>query len=168
MRFNNIIVLGASALILGILFLLKFFQVISSPYTLLASYIFIFYGFTAAYFSFGTGYRGNLFFASIIFLSGIMMYVINNFEILQPSSAVFSSILFISGASFIVLYIDNIKERIFLYSGLLLMLISYFSITFFKNSDIVDTANRLSNLVIDYWPVFLLLFGINILLMRKR
>ena len=97
-----------------------------------------------------------------------MMYVINNYEILKPSSAIFASILFITGSSFIILFIDNTKEKAFLYSGILLLAVSYSVITVFKNLEIIKTANSLSNLVLDYWPVFLLLFGINILLMRKR
>lgn len=168
MRYNNFILLGFSLIIIGIFFLLRFFEIINTPFTLIASYVFIFYGIADVYFSFGTGYRGRLFFASIIFLSGIMMFVINNYEILYPSSAIFPSILFITGAGFLILFIDNMNEKIFLYSGIFLTLISLLSITFLKDSAIIQTANNISMLVLDYWPVFVLLFGINILLMRKR
>lgn len=97
-----------------------------------------------------------------------MMFVINYYEIFNPSSAIFASILFITGAGFFILFIDNTEEKVFLFSGMLLLLISYSTITFLKDMQIIKTANSLSNLVLDYWPAFLLLFGINILLMRKK
>ncbi|MBU2491991.1 MAG: hypothetical protein KJ571_05145 [Bacteroidetes bacterium] len=168
LRFNIYLAIGISLIITGILFLLKFFEITNTSYTEIVSYILIIYGFVTAYFSLGTGSRGRLFFASAAFLIGIMFYVINNNEILNPDSAVFPSMLFITGACFIILFIDNTKERVFLYSGMLLLIISYSSIVFFNNSIIIQTANKLSNIVLEFWPVFLLLFGINILLMRKR
>lgn len=168
MRYNNIIAIGISLTIIGIFYFLKFFSILNTPVTELVSYVFILYGIVTVYFSIGTGYRGRLLFSSIIFLTGIMMYVINNYEILRPSSAVFVSVLFIAGTSSVILFIDNPKEKLFLYSGVLLLTISSSAIVFFKESEIIKTANSLSNLVLDYWPVFLLLFGVNILLMRKR
>lgn len=168
LKYNNFIALGISLIIIGIFYLLRFLTIINAPITELISYVFILYGIVTVYFSLGTGFRGRLFFASIVFLSGVMMYVINNYEILKPSSAIFASILFITGSSFVILFIDNTKEKTFLYSGLLLLIISYSAATVFKNYEIIKAANSLSNLVLDYWPVFLLLFGINILIMRKR
>lgn len=168
MKYNNYILLGISLIIIGIFFLLRFFEIINTPFTEITSYVFIFYGLTTVYFSFGTGYRGRLFFASFIFLSGIMMFVINYYEILNPSSAIFASILFITGAGFLILFVDNTSEKTFLYSGFFMLVISYLSISFLKDFIIVQTANNLSFLVLDYWPVFVLFFGINILLMRKR
>lgn len=168
MNYNNFILLGISLIIIGLFFLLRFFEIINTPFTETASYVFIFYGLTTVFFSFGTGYRERLFFASFIFLSGIMMFVINYYEILHPSSAIFASLLFITGGGFLILFIDNTNEKIFLYSGIFLFVISYISITFLKSFQIIQTANNISMLVLDYWPVFVLLFGINILLMRKR
>ena len=168
MKYNNFTALGISLIIIGIFYLLRFFSIINAPITELISYVFILYGVVTVYFSLGTGYRGRLFFASVVFLSGVMMYVINNYEILRPSSAIFASILFITGSSFIILFIDNTKEKTFLFSGILLLAVSYSAITVFNDLGIVKTANGLSNLVLDFWPVFLFLFGINILIMRKR
>ena len=168
LRYNNFIILGISLIIIGVSLLLVFFEIISTDFAEIISYVFIFYGIISAYFSFNTGYRGRLFFSSAIFLSGVLLFVINNFEIFDKSSLIFTAILFIIGASFIILFIDNTNERLFLYSGMALLILSYSSAVFYNNLQIIKTANSLAELLMEYWPVLLLLFGINILLNRKR
>lgn len=168
MRINNKTIGGFALVLFGATKMLQYFGVINFTNENILATTLIFYGLPSVYFSLNDGKRARLFFASVIFLTGIIFFIKANYELIDPRGLVFTSILFISGAAFIILFIENTTQKIFLYTGLFLMLTSYFSITFFKELGIIDTANKLVNKTEIFWPVVLILTGLSIFLNRKR
>ncbi len=162
------LVLGISFLLIGVFSLLRYFGVVSLSNEQLFGTAIIFYSLPTVYISLESGRREKLVWATILFCVGVIFIVKSYFEILDTRGIVFASILFASGAAFMLLFIENIKERIFLISALLLILLSYLSVTFFKKLGLFETVNKIGDLFEVFLPAILIVLGISIFINRKR
>jgi hypothetical protein len=165
---NSKLVLGISFLFVGAFSLLRYFGVVSLSNEQLFGTAIIFYSLPTVYISLENGRREKLVWATVLFCVGVIFIVKLYFEILDTRGIVFASILFASGAAFMLLFIENVKEKVFLISGLLLILLSYLSVTFFKKLGLFETVNKIGNLFEVFWPVILIILGISIFINRKR
>lgn len=166
-RSNNIII-GISFLVYGMLSLLSSYGAINLESRVIFGIVFCFYGIATVNQTFGNNERGKLSFASVVFLIGVVLLVKSRFELLDSRGIVFTSILFISGATFLILFLENFKEKVFLYTGAVLILLGVLSATFFKNYGLFTLANKIGNLLGYFWPVLLIVFGISIFINRKK
>lgn len=159
----------ALALILfGVLALLDYFSIIFVPESFSAGIALLVYSLPAVYFSLNEKNRIRLVTASILFMIGIIFLIKENFELINSRGLIFTSILFIGGSTFTILFIENIKQKIFLAASLVLITAAYLSITLFRNLGMIDFANRLADTAEDFWPVVLILWGLNIFWTRKK
>ena len=165
---NNRIILGISFLIFGVLSMLSSRNIIFLTFEDVAGIVFIFYSVPTVYSALNNGERGKLIVSTILFLVGVVFLVKSYFEILDTRGIVFFSILFISGSVLIILFIENVKEKIFLYAGFILLVLSYLSITQFKRLGLFNSANRIGNLLEVFWPVILIVMGMIIFVNRKK
>ncbi len=165
---NNKIILGISFLIFGILSMLSSRNIILLTFEDVAGIVFIFYSVPTVYSALNNGERGKLIVSTILFLVGVVFLVKSYFEILDTRGIVFFSILFISGSVLIILFIENIKEKVFLYAGIFFLMLSYLSITQFKRWGLFISANRVGNLLEVFWPVILIMMGMIIFVNRKK
>ncbi|OGV11183.1 MAG: hypothetical protein A3J84_04030 [Ignavibacteria bacterium RIFOXYA2_FULL_37_17] len=165
---NNRIVLGFSFLIFGILSLLSSRNIILLTFEDVAGIVFIFYSIPTVYSALNNGERGKLTASTILFLVGVVFLVKSYFEILDTRGIVFFSILFISGSALVILFIENTKEKILLYTGFVFLVLSYLSITQFKKLGLFDYANRIGNLFEAFWPIILIVMGMIIFVNRKK
>ncbi len=165
---NNRIILGISFLIFGVLSMLSSRNIIFLTFEDVAGIVFIFYSVPTVYSALNNGDRGKLIVSTILFLVGVVFLVKSYFEILDTRGIVFFSILFIGGSVLIILFIENVKEKIFLYSGFILLALSYLSITQFKKLGLFNSANRIGNLLEVFWPVILIVMGMIIFVNRKK
>ena len=99
---------------------------------------------------------------------GIIFIVESRFELMDTRGFVFASILFIGGAVVLILFVENMKERVFLAAAIILMAFGYASTGIFKQLGILDTANKIAGTVDNYWSVILFFLGLNIFLTRKK
>jgi len=120
------------------------------------------------YKTFNNNKREVLIFVTILFLTGIALLVKANFDVYDSRGFVFTSILFVSGSVFIVLFIENTKEKIFAVSGISLILISYLSTTLVIKQYVLNFTNKISNFSGFFWPIILIIFGISVFLNRKK
>lgn len=168
MRRSNNIIIGLSFLIYGMLSLLNGYGVINTGSSVIIGITFCFYGIATVNQTFGNNERGKLSFASVIFLIGVVLLVKSHFELLDNRGIVFTSILFIGGATLLILFLENFKEKVFLYAGSILILLGILSATFFRNYGLFSLANKIGNLFEYFWPVLLIVFGISIFINRKK
>ena len=165
---NNRTILGLSFLILGILSMLSNRNIILLTFEDVVGIVFIFYSIPTVYSAFSNSGREKLITSTILFLVGVVFLVKSYFEILDPRGIVFFSILFISGSVLVILFIESTKEKIFLYTGIMLLILSYLSITQFKKLGLFNAANRVGDLFEVFWPVILIVMGIIIFTNRKK
>ncbi|MBA4406865.1 hypothetical protein C0389_06285 [bacterium] len=165
---NSRLVLGISFLLVGVFSLLRYFGIVSISDEQLFGTVIILYSLPTVYCSLENGRREKLVWATVLFCAGVVFIVKSYFEILDTRGIVFASILFAGGAAFMLLFIENTKEKIFLLSALLLVFLSYLSVTFFKKLGLFETVNKIGNLFEVFWPVVLMLLGIVIFIHRKK
>lgn len=125
-------------------------------------------GITSVSISFKQNRRDLLFLFTVMFLVGIFFTTKSYFVIRETREIVFTSILFISGGAFLMLFIENMKEKFFLYTGLLFLLIGYLSTTLLRDAGITKYADTLGGLAKDFWPVVLIITGLILFLNRKK
>ena len=106
-----------SFLILAVIF--KIIGLLNLSNEEILAYTFIFYGISSVYLSFGRDKKFRIFLGTVFFLIGIILFVLNNFDINNISKIIFPSILFILGIGFLMLYIDNINDKAMLYISLI-------------------------------------------------
>ncbi|PKL84147.1 MAG: hypothetical protein CVV24_01315 [Ignavibacteriae bacterium HGW-Ignavibacteriae-3] len=161
-------ILGICFLIVGILAILKYFGILIISIEQLMGTAFICYSLPTVYVSLGTGQRNELVLATVIFCIGVVYIVKSYFEILDARGIVFTTILFGSGAVLFLLFIENMKEKVFLISAGTMILLSYFSATNFKEWGLFKYANKLGDIFEIFWPVILLAFGLSVFVNRKK
>jgi len=163
---HQYIIMNILALLLLLVFL-RITGIIHIQNIELLGYIFIFFGLSYAFNSFGKNKQGVLFTSTVIFLVGLLLFILSNFEILQPSHLILPAALMIIGIAFLMVWFDGeMKNQIlflstvFIFSGILLTILKG-AITFRSFSI------SLINMTEKYWPVLLIFAGV-FLIYRKR
>lgn len=116
-----ILTYSLSFLILALIF--KFLGVINLANEEILSYTFIFYGLSSVYASMGKNKKLRLFIGSVVFLIGIIFFVMIYFDIFYSSKIIFPSTLLILGISSLMLFLDNTKDKAVLFISLIFILI---------------------------------------------
>lgn len=148
--------------------MLRIFGIINTSSGEILSYVLAVYGIVTVYISMGKNKRLNLFLGTVIFLSGIILFVTNNFDFYRISGILLPSVFLIIGAGFLMLFIDNPSEKtvltlavIFIVFGMILtVILGTFSIHSFFNA-ILYIAQK-------YWILAVILIMIILLIKREK
>ncbi len=153
-KLQNITIYLLAATILFIF--LKIFGLIYLNINEIFGYAFVLFGISAVFLMFGQNRRGILFIGSTIFLIGLLIIVIYNFDIIRTNAIVIPALLFILGISFLVLFVDDGKNKNTLYLFLIFSLAGLV-ITLLGGT---ITLNRFFNSIVDviaeFWFIILL------------
>lgn len=143
---------------------MKLFGVIDVAIAELLGYALIFYGITLVYTSFGKNRTGVLFIGSTLFLTGLLLFLINNFEFTNNNDVIFPAALLIIGIDFLMLFLDN-TERLSFIAVSLTAIFSAIIVTLLLGSITFRTFFiSIINIVEKYWPVVLIAAGLIIIL----
>lgn len=156
-------------LILGLaVYAIALFGIIDIPLVLITAIIFMVYGLASVIAAIGSQRKAFLFFSTVVFLIGILLYVTNQYLFMNSKALLFPSGLFIIGSAFLMLFIDDSTNKIFLYTSGILIFFSFISIWIARSLGIMNFINSFSSIILDYSPIFLILIGITILINRKK
>ena len=108
-------------LFLSLSLLLKFFGLINLSSGEIIGYALILYGISDVYLSLGRNRKYSLFFGTVFFLTGILLYVLNNFIVFWGPTLLLPTVLFIPGVAYLMLYLDNPSNKKFLVIGIVLV-----------------------------------------------
>lgn len=131
------------------------------------AYLFMLAGIISAYYSFGKDKRGLLFIGSTVFLAGIIMYISTKFELEDTRTIIFPSVLFISGIGFLMLFFDDLEQKLYLVLSLLFIgggLIYVFILREFALRGLVES---LWGIIKVYW-VFLIVIVLLVAVLRRE
>jgi len=126
------------------------------------------YSLITFYQAFNNERREILIFVTILFLTGVELLVKVNIDIYNARYIVFTSVLFVSGSVFLVLFLENTNEKIFAVSGITLIILSYLTITIFKKLGVFYLTNVIPNMFGFILPAVLIISGISIFIHRKK
>jgi hypothetical protein len=167
MRYKNNFSITLCFFLFGILSLFSHYGIAKISLAESVGIVFLVYGIATVYKSFGTNQKGTLSIAAIVFLTGIVLLIKSRFDLLDTRGVVFTSILFIGGATFLILFFDNTAEKVFLYAGLCLIISSIITVIFLKSWGIFYLINKIGNYFEYFWPVILIILGISLFNNRR-
>jgi hypothetical protein len=147
---------------------LKFIGLVTSSFTELASYALIFYGIGTVYVWMGKRKKNILFIGAVSFLVGIELFITSNYDFLRISHIVLPSIFFILGTAFLVLFIDDLSNRLLLIIATIFLISAIF---FFSKLGTFNFSNFLASVISiirKYWPVLIIVTVLILLLNRDK
>lgn len=132
-------------------------------------YAFILFGISAVSLMFGREKRGILFVGSAIFLIGLLIIVIYNFDIIRTNEIVLPSLLFILGISFLVLFIDDSSSKNTLYLSLIFSLVGLAMTLWGGTITLGRFFNSFVDIIKEFWVIIVLvIFLIASLMIGER
>lgn len=166
MKINRIA--GYILIAMGLLTYFDWFNIFSGNVFSAAIILFGLLGLVGTALTLGAGNRALLFISTAVFLIAVLFFTTENFVIQNQDLLTIPAILFISGAGFVMLFIDNTKAKSFLYSGLLLVVFSLLMIFVLGSGSLISYVNRLSIYILDFWPGMFVIVGFLLLASRYK
>jgi len=167
-KLNNISLVSLSLITLGFILLLKYSGIITAGYGGIYGFVLTVYGITAVYMLSGRGNKGGLFTAGVIFIIGVLLLVLENYEILSPMKLLLPTVLFAAGTGSALLFLDSFREIVFLVISVILIASGISTAFYFDLFTTIQAANNITFVVFQYWPVIFILIGFGIILNRNR
>ncbi|MCH7973411.1 MAG: hypothetical protein IIB07_03765 [Bacteroidetes bacterium] len=130
----------------------------------LLSYFSLTLGISIVLISFGNNKKTALFSGTIIFLLGLIFFILNNFDFEQTNNLIIPAFLFILGTGFFILFLDNFsnKKNLILF---ILFWITGFVFTLFSGEFNISTfSTSLKDVAFSFWTIILLVVGAFLLL----
>jgi hypothetical protein len=151
-----------------IVYLLRFFGIINISAENIVAYGLSSFGIVTVYFSLGTHRKGLLFTSTLFFLLGVIIYTTNHYTFMDSRVILVPAVLFLAGAGFLMLYIDDTSNRVFLISSAVLIASFIIYTVVGKNIRVLSLSSALTNFFLDYYPIFIILIGVSLLVNRRH
>ena len=164
---SNYFAIGISIFLYGVITLLNSFSLFYLNQEEILSVILITLGLVTFIKSFQQLKRGGLVLTTLLMNLGIILFVLTNYEILNWNNVITPSLFYITATFFVVLYIENTSELIFLVVAIFFFTFSIATILFADSLGIIKIIDSVTLILFDYWPLFLILFGIMLIAKRK-
>ncbi|MCX7874950.1 MAG: hypothetical protein N2321_02150 [Melioribacteraceae bacterium] len=151
---------AVSLIVWGIFSLLIYFNILIIENQLITSLILISYGLLSTNLAFKESNRLQLIISSTVFFIGIIFLIKSTYQIIDSRGLVFYSILFISGANLILLFIENMNKKVFLYSGVIIFISSIVLLFTIEKIGILYFINQTYKIFEIFLPFLLILIGV--------
>lgn len=151
-------------LFLSLSLILKFFGLINLSSGEIIGYALILYGISDVYLSLGRNRKLPLFFGTVFFLIGILIYVLNNFLVFWGPMLLLPSILFMPGAAYLMLALNDPSNKKFLIIGITLIFVSFITILINGQFNLYSFYRSIIKMSSLYWQIVLVAAVILILL----
>lgn len=165
---KNNLVLTYIAIFLVLTVILKLVGLINISFIEIAAYILIFHGVGTVYSSMGLNKKKSLFWGVTSFFTGLLIFVINNYDITKFSNIVLPSIFFILGAGFLVLFIDDYDNKLLAVISVIFFISGIFFFLKLGTFSFSDFIKSILSIITKYWPLVLIITAIIVLLNKKQ
>lgn len=165
--FKNHSIIAYLLVFLVLSILLKIVGIINIGYTELAGYVLIFYGIGTVYVSMGKNRKKLLFIGAVLFLVGVELFITSNYDFLKLSNIVLPSIFFILGTAFLILFIDDLPNKLLLAISVIFLISGIFFFTKLGTFNLNDFLKSTLSISMKYWPVIIIVTAL-ILLLKKN
>ncbi|MCK9280697.1 MAG: hypothetical protein M0P71_08755 [Melioribacteraceae bacterium] len=156
-------IVSISLFLFGFLMIANLFMNFYLSFYEITAITFLVYGISSIFYGFKFGNRGIIFLASITFLSGIFLLVLENAHLINTRGIYLTGSLFILGSASLMLFIYDSKIKILLIVSLSLIAFSIASIFLLDiNSikSIIELTDRIMSVI---YPYFLIALGLFLL-----
>jgi len=111
--------------------------------------------------------RNLLFVGAVAFLIGIELFIMNNYDFLKLSNVVLPSIFFILGTAFLILFIDDLSNKLLLAISVIFLISGIFFFAKLGTFNLNDFLKSTLSISVKYWPVIIIVTAL-ILLLKKN
>ncbi|UCH65036.1 MAG: hypothetical protein JSW63_10545 [Ignavibacterium sp.] len=164
--FNNLLIVYLITFLAALIFLrtLGFINVSDSE---LIGYGLMIYGLSIFYTSFIQRKKLMLFIGSGIFLSGVVFFLIGNFDLWNIEQLLIPASLFIFSIGLFMVYLSDTSQKIMFYLTLILFTAGIGAMVLVSTTGIDDYFENTLLITRIYWPVMIILFFVVVLVNRN-
>ncbi|RKY95009.1 MAG: hypothetical protein DRQ01_00900, partial [Ignavibacteriae bacterium] len=120
-------------------------------------YSFIILGSSLTYTAFIQNKKTIVFIGSATFLSGVLLIILDNFEIYIRLDFVLPIILLVAGCSLLTTYLTDFAKRILLLLSLIFLAAGFTLLIFQKSFDFEIYFRSVLSIISVYWPIILIM-----------
>ena len=164
---NKVSPLALSLIVLGLLLLLKLIGEVKAPYADIYGNSLLFYGVVSVFVNMGGRNKGGLFVGVLSFMVGVVLYVVNHFDIMSTNRMILPALFFVLAAGFLFLFLDDFSERTFLFISLFLILIGYLSSVLYDSSEWIRFSAESSKIILSQWEYLFIIIGLGVITDRR-
>ncbi len=160
-----------SFLLLGfiiICFFLYWFGIVTVDSEELIGYAFIIIGLALFYSGFQDTKGIQTFFGSTFFLAGLFLIIVSTFPITQMDNILMPTVSFITGFSFLMVFIQFPKKILLLIISVFCLAIGIFSLVFASSISLVRFFSSIQEVGLSYWPILIIFILVTLLLSRDK
>jgi len=148
--------------------LLKLFGIIDFTLGEVIGYALIFYGLSLVYTSMGKNKKFVLFTGSSMFLAGVVLFIVNNFQLVNSLNIIISSIILIMGIDFFIIFIDDFSRKNFLVLSAVFIVAGLLFTISWGSPSFASFFNSIFYVALKYWPVIIIVAGIILIIRRDE
>jgi len=115
----------------------------------------------------GKNRKKLLFIGAVLFLVGVELFITSNYDFLKLSNIVLPSIFFILGTAFLILFIDDLPNKLLLAISVIFLISGIFFFTKLGTFNLTDFLKSTLSISMKYWPVIIIVTAL-ILLLKKN
>lgn len=149
-----------TVVVFSLAFILKLIGFIKADNTTLISYGLLFYGVISVYLSIGTLQKGFLFFNAAVFMAGVILFLTDSFVFINTDLLLIPAVYFILSTGFIILFLDNYKEKLFLVMAVVAFSIGLVIIIMCDSNNFKNLLQTISEFILKYYPLSIVLLGL--------
>lgn len=131
-------------------------------------YSFIILGSSLAYTAFIQNKKTIVFIGSATFLSGVLLIILDNFEIYIRQDFILPIILLVAGCSLLMAYLTDFAKRILLLLSIIFLAAGFTLLIFQKSFDFGIYYRSVLSIISVYWPIILIMVFVIIIINRTE
>jgi len=148
--------------------LLNIFEIAYISSNNIFGYSFIILGSSLAYTAFIQNKKTIAFVGSATFLSGILLIILDNFEIYIPQDFVVPIILIIAGCSLLMAYLTDFTKRVLVLLALIILTAGFTLLIFQKSFDFGIFYRSVLSIISVYWSIILIMIFVIIIINKTE
>jgi len=164
--YNNLLVIYLLTF-LALLIFLRIIGIITITDSELIGYGLMIYGLSLFYSSYISSKKLFLFIGSGIFLSGVLFFLIGNFELLNIDQLIIPASIFIFSIGLFMVYLSDMSYKNMMYFALILFAIGIGAMALISKNGIVGYFENTLLITRIYWPILIILFIVVALVNRN-
>lgn len=152
---------------LSAIILLRMIGVIQISNLELLGYALIIYGLSLFYSSYIRNNKLFLFIGSVLFLFGVLLFLIENFEFTEPGKLILPASVFIICISTFMVYISDIKQKLMLYISIILLTAGIGVTALLSKQGLPGFFGNIVSVAEKYWTILVILIIVIVLVGRE-
>jgi hypothetical protein len=164
--FNNLLIIYLLTF-LAVLIFLRILGIINISDSELIGYALMIYGLSIFYSSYIQRRKLLLFIGTGIFLSGVLFFLIGNFELWNIDQLLIPASLFIFSTSLFMVYLVDMSKKNMLYLALILLTAGIGAMALVSSTGVDGYFENTVLITRIYWPVIIILFFVVVLVNRN-